>query len=901
MPLEALFFCWRSVKFDERIRHGFQDDEHGSVSGAGFEWTSKSWPGENVMASELTPVPDDLDFGQTIRGLVVSQQVFGRYKLQHVLGRGGMGVVWLAHDERLDRDVALKFLPEAVNFDAVAIDDLKRETRRCLELTHPNIIRIYDFVKEDQAAAISMEYVDGKTLAALRVEKENRVFEVDEIRGWIANACQALLYAHEEVKVVHRDLKPANLMLTSRGQVKIADFGIARSVSDSMSQVTMRKGTSGTLVYMSPQQMNGDMARVSDDIYALGATIYELLTSKPPFYSGDIPFQVRESTPRPMAERRREMEIGGEEIPREWEDTIAACLAKVPGHRPADMQEMAERLGLPSGTRSTRSETREKKTEAVSLETKKVPALPKAPKPPRKPFPGKLVLAGLLGLIALGAGGWALWSFVLWPFIATPGELLVTSTPVGATVHVSGQQDRVTPADFSHLRIGHYHVTIAESGFEPVDETLTITEGATNNLGTIVLKRAFGKLSLTTLPTRVHYSLEAKDPAVDAGKSGTTPDFFSNLPAGDYQLTLSEEGLESQTLNLTVPPHQLLAEKSDLIQQSLAADASPDPGKVLLGQLDAGQLDAKGKAEWLDLIHRAFSKYLSYGLLLPASQQLATLKAQGQETAALDQELASRRKKVEDDLGSQIADKISDKRIATAEAQLKSLDGVLEKESIDRLNARFQQPITQYQQQVEGAIKISQTGPPAAAYEQLKAFAGKYPDDLSLQLALAQLETEMPPDHDRLTAQLRVFREFASENKVDVTDPDFQNMQDKFANELKQLDDLAEALAEAKGGPASVRSEIARLEEEKAAAEKRRVGENTAAGLADTANFFGRIVTGHAVVDSSAFYTSQEQKDEQIASIQARIDSEQQQASAPEASIEDAQRRYDEFVARVPW
>ena len=819
------------------------------------------------MASELTPVPDDLDFGQTIRGLVVSQQVFGRYKLQHVLGRGGMGVVWLAHDERLERDVALKFLPEAVNFDAAAIDDLKRETRRCLELTHPNIIRIYDFVKEDQAAAISMEYIDGKTLAALRVEKESRVFEVDELRDWIAHACQALLYAHEEVKVVHRDLKPANLMMTSRGQIKIADFGIARSVSDSMSQVTMRRGTSGTLVYMSPQQMNGDTPKVSDDIYALGATIYELLTSKPPFYSGDIPFQVRESTPRPMAERRRELEISGDEIPREWEDTVAACLAKVPSHRPADMAELAERLGLPVGTRSTHSTTTKKETVPATAGTKKVPALPKAPKPARKPFPGKLVLAGLLGLAALGVGGWFLWNLVLWPLIATPGELLVTSTPLGATVHVSGQQDKITPADFSHLHIGHYHVTVSETGFEPVDETVTITEGATNNLGTIALKRAFGRLSLTALPVRVHYSIEGTGITSDTSKSGTTPDFFSSLPAGDYQLTLSAEGLPSHTETISVPAHDLLSEKYDLVRLGVASDASPDPAKVLLGQMDAGQLDAKGKSEWLDLVRTSFSKYLSYGLLLPASQQLATLKAQGQDTSPLEKELASRRTEVEKEIGSQIQDKTDDKRIATAEMQLKSLDGVLEKESIDRLSARFQQPIAQYQQQVEGAIKISQSGPPAAAYAQLKVFAGKYPDDLSLQLALAQLEIEMPPDHDKLTAQLRVFKQFAAENKGDVIDPNFQAMQDKFANELKQLDALADALAEAKGGPAGVRSEIARLEEEKAAAEKRRVGEDTAANLANTANFFGRIVTGHSVVDSSAFYSSQEQKDEQIASI----------------------------------
>ena len=165
-------------------------------------------------------------------------------------------------------------------------------------------------------------------------------------------ACQALHYAHEEVGVVHRDLKPANFMITSRGQVKVADFGIAQSVCDSMSRLTMRRSSSGTLAYMSPQQLNGEMAKPSDDIYALGATIYELLTGKPPFHSGDVPFQVRLSVPRRMAERRQELEVQGEAIPDGWEDAVAACLSKIPEERPATMGELAERLRLASPTRS---------------------------------------------------------------------------------------------------------------------------------------------------------------------------------------------------------------------------------------------------------------------------------------------------------------------------------------------------------------------------------------------------------------------------------------------------------------------------------------------------------------------------------------------------------------------
>src|SRR5204863_1044244 len=94
--------------------------------------------------------------------------VFGRYKLESELGRGGMGVVWLAHDERVDMDVALKFLPDVVARDAECVDELKRELRRGLNLTHPGIVRVFSFEQDEQGAAISMEYVDGTTLAALK-------------------------------------------------------------------------------------------------------------------------------------------------------------------------------------------------------------------------------------------------------------------------------------------------------------------------------------------------------------------------------------------------------------------------------------------------------------------------------------------------------------------------------------------------------------------------------------------------------------------------------------------------------------------------------------------------------------------------------------------------------------
>jgi hypothetical protein len=304
----------------------------------------------------------------------VGQKVFDRYTVKKVLGRGGMGVVWLAFDEKLERDVALKFLPELLVLDAASLDDLKRETKRNLDLTHQHIVRVYDFAQDGHCAGISMEYVDGPTLSALRVERENKVLECEDLESILPQACAALEYAHVAAGIVHRDLKPANLMMNSRGQVKITDFGIARSLSDSISMLTMKK-TSGTLVYMSPQQLDGEHASPLDDIYSLGATIYELLTSKPPFYSGGIDKQIHEKTPPSVAQRRQELDIVSDKtIPAHWEETITACLSKNPADRPQTAREVAERLTLMPlpGTVPTRlpSAPTEKKVARVEVGTR---------------------------------------------------------------------------------------------------------------------------------------------------------------------------------------------------------------------------------------------------------------------------------------------------------------------------------------------------------------------------------------------------------------------------------------------------------------------------------------------------------------------------------------------------
>jgi len=302
------------------------------------------------MADDDSMRRADADDYVTRAGLVAGGKVFGRYVLEAVAGRGGMGVVWKARDERLERLVALKFLPEVVAGDPEAVRDLLRETKRCLELTHPNVVRVHDLVQDGLLAAISMEYVAGESLAKRKAEAPGGCLTVEELAPLVAQLCAALDYAHGEAKVVHRDLKPANLLVTGDGKVKVTDFGIARSLTDTHTRLTGRVGaTSGTLAYMSPQQVMGKKATLADDIYALGATLYELLTGKPPFYTGDITHQILQQTPASLAARRAELEVKGGPVPSVWEETILACLAKEPQDRPQSAGEVAARLGLARG------------------------------------------------------------------------------------------------------------------------------------------------------------------------------------------------------------------------------------------------------------------------------------------------------------------------------------------------------------------------------------------------------------------------------------------------------------------------------------------------------------------------------------------------------------------------
>ncbi len=278
--------------------------------------------------------------------------IFGRYELVGELGKGGMGVVWLARDQELNTKVALKFLREEMTSEADALKELKGEVIINRDLSHANIIKTFDFVTNGRAAAISMEYVSGTNLHKLKAQRPDKFFDVEDISRWMVMLCDAMHYAHQQ-KVVHRDIKPANLMINERGELKVGDFGIGRTVADTVNRVT-KNYTGGTPPFMSPQQTMGEKASQLDDIYSIGATIYDLLTGDPPFFRGAIREQALAKVPPSMTLRRKELGRSGKPIPAKWEAAVAACLSKEPAQRPATalaLKEMLE-LGGAAGPRS---------------------------------------------------------------------------------------------------------------------------------------------------------------------------------------------------------------------------------------------------------------------------------------------------------------------------------------------------------------------------------------------------------------------------------------------------------------------------------------------------------------------------------------------------------------------
>jgi len=218
-----------------------------------------------------------------------------RYEIKRKLGQGGFGAVYLAYDQDMNINKALKVIPEAVVNDKEAMYDLQKEAQTMISLNHPNIVRVYDFHRTGSIKYIDIEYIDGKTLTEIKLEYPNKQIPEDKVKEYALKIAEGLAYAHSK-NVIHKDIKPQNVMITMDGEVKLMDFGIAETVRTSMSRI-QNTSSSGTLVYMSPEQLLGKDVGKESDIYSFGAMLYELLSGHPPFYKGDINYQILHVNP----------------------------------------------------------------------------------------------------------------------------------------------------------------------------------------------------------------------------------------------------------------------------------------------------------------------------------------------------------------------------------------------------------------------------------------------------------------------------------------------------------------------------------------------------------------------------------------------------------------------------
>jgi serine/threonine-protein kinase len=253
-----------------------------------------------------------------------------RYEIQARIGRGGMADVLLARDLLLDRPVAIKVLFAEFATDPAFVERFRREAQSAASLNHPNIVSVYDWGKYGGTYFIAMEYIEGRTLADI-VRANGRVSAVQaaEIASEVS---AALAFAHRN-GVVHRDIKPANILIGSSGQVKVADFGIARAMNSAAdSNLTQVGLVMGTATYFSPEQAQGAQPDPRSDLYSLGIVMYEMVGGRPPF-AGDNPVaiaykQVHEN-PQPLNQL-------APDVPRPYEAIVAKLLAKNPAVRYAD-------------------------------------------------------------------------------------------------------------------------------------------------------------------------------------------------------------------------------------------------------------------------------------------------------------------------------------------------------------------------------------------------------------------------------------------------------------------------------------------------------------------------------------------------------------------------------------
>ena len=300
---------------------------------------------ENTSDSEFckkcaTPLPSLKEIPVTKTLVTPTQELIGgttfagRYQIIQELGRGGMGVVYKAHDTKLKRTVALKFLPQELTHISEVKDRFMREAQAAAALDHPHICTVFEFDEAEDKTFISMAYIEGQSL---RKKIESAPLELDEALRIATQVAEGLQEAHNR-GVVHRDIKSANIMVTEKGQAKIMDFGLARVAGGTL--VTKEGMTMGTVAYMSPEQARGEEVDQRTDIWSLGVVLYEMFSGQLPFkgeHDQAVVYSILNERPKPITNLRSD-------IPMAIEQVVAKALEKNPDERYQNIEELIDDL-----------------------------------------------------------------------------------------------------------------------------------------------------------------------------------------------------------------------------------------------------------------------------------------------------------------------------------------------------------------------------------------------------------------------------------------------------------------------------------------------------------------------------------------------------------------------------
>jgi eukaryotic-like serine/threonine-protein kinase len=276
-------------------------------------------------------------------------EVAGRYRLEGRLGFGGMSTVHRALDLRLERQVAVKLLAEHLADDPTFVSRFQREAQAAARLVHPNIVQVFDSGQDERTGQyfIVMEYIEGSSCA--EILRDDGWVEIDEALAIIEQACEGLHYAHRH-GVVHRDVKPGNLLRAREGDVKLADFGIAKATEQS--SITQVGSVLGTAAYLAPEQARGEEAGPSADLYALGVVTYQLISGRLPYDASSLTeLALKQQQEEPPTLDKLVAAVGPE-----LADAVAIALALDPRDRYQTAREMGRALhdggmGIPPGDR----------------------------------------------------------------------------------------------------------------------------------------------------------------------------------------------------------------------------------------------------------------------------------------------------------------------------------------------------------------------------------------------------------------------------------------------------------------------------------------------------------------------------------------------------------------------